>query len=833
MKKNRSNIVLIVALASLFPLFLISEPDGDVDQNLNKLRSEKIESIYNDVRTNVLSSQELFTDQITTKLKEMGPYSASRVKELNDFLVDSLKGFVGSMGVIERTANANYYLFLEENDMQSDDPRDISPDERLLFHGVHSITSLAILHARSLILAITSKNDQAGIGERVAQALKESDVQAKKDYEEQLAANEKEFNRSRWQAVKDFGSDFVSEFSNEFNKEVKKEVLKQVEGAAEQLLGKVGAGVIDLLKPLTGGGLAQLNQLPEKLNNQGLAQLESDNTDRALELLKSSIRVLNPSLPPVSPVFVHEKTSLGKEEMSFLNNRLPKVQKALSNEFGIDQPLKISWCFGGGGVRAMFATHAMLASAAKHKILDASIYMAGLSGSTWMIAPWCYLYLKGYLSKNLEISFQQVLKSLEISLNDDSMFIEIPKVSFYGPPLLSVDDYARFSSDIAMRFGFNQPITVVDVFGAFIGGFALQKAGKKRLDVTWSSICKEAQYGITPWPLCSSTFELNQSSLSKSPKARKYEWFEMSPSQAGSPLVGYVPVQYVGSKFQGGKLVTSSICPEYSMAFFLGMYGSAFAALSPNVLIEKKLKEVEFTVQGVSITIPVDKWVKAIMDEAFGKDAGSFRHEKVHAQFSNYSQGLQSSVLQNESTLGMFDAGGDFNFPLPLLFDRPDRTPDIVFIVDSNNQDAKDLKVATSYFKLKGIDVVPDMSKVTADELLASAMTVFNDPRDAKKYNKKASTIIYFPTRDIDTSMSSPFFTMNFKYNPEQIAKLTGNVSLAFESQVPEIKNIFKLVAEQKYGVSLEKPDKKIRLIKKVVFDGDSAPKKRKTSFSK
>lgn len=823
----------MVALALIFPVFLNAELDGEVDQNSNKLRSEKIKTIYSEVRAHALRSESEFSGQIKAKLNDMGSYSADRAHEFNQFLVGSLKGFIGSMGAIEREANSDYYLFLEKNDMQSDDPRDISPDERHLFHGVHSITQLAILNARSLILGLTSKNMKAQIGQQVAHVLKESEAQASKDYENQLIENEKEFNRSWWQSVRQSGSDLVLEFSNEFNKQIKKEVEKQAGEAVSQLVGSIGMGIADAIKPLVGEGLVQLNKLPSKLNKEGLADLEIDNTDLALELLKASIRFLNPSIKPTDQVVVQSKTRLEKQELSFLRNRLPRIQKALKKEFGIDFPLKVSWCFSGGGVRALFVTQAMLAKAAEHKFLDASIYMAGLSGSTWMIAPWSYLYLKGYLSKNLETSLNQVLKSLELSLGDSSKFVAVPKASFYGPPLLSLDLSSSFSSDLTMRFGFNQPITVVDVFGALIGDFALKQAGKKRLNVTWSSICKEAQYGIAPWPLCASAFELKQDNRSRGKQSTQYEWFEMSPSQAGSPLVGYIPVQYLGSKFKDGKLIPSLICPEYSMAFFLGMYGSAFAALSANVIIEKKIKEVEFAIQGVTIKIPVDKWVKDIIDKSFGKDTGSFRHEKVHAQFSNYSQGLNTSVLRDVSTIGMFDAGGDFNFPLPLLFDRSDRIQDVIFLVDSNSPKMNDLKRATNYFKTKGIEEFPDISKFTQKELLGSAMIVFNDPRDEKNYNKEMSTILYFPTIDIDTSMNSPYFTMNFKYTPEQIKSLGDNVSSAFESQVPEIKNILKLVAQKKYAKVDENIKKPGVLIKKVVLKVKEEPKNIKLIASK
>ena len=53
----------------------------------------------------------------------------------------------------------------------------------------------------------------------------------------------------------------------------------------------------------------------------------------------------------------------------------------------------------------------------------------------------------------------------------------------------------------------NQTITIVDIYGALIGNFALKQAGAKRLNMTWSSVCQEAKRGLIPWPLCSSVFD--------------------------------------------------------------------------------------------------------------------------------------------------------------------------------------------------------------------------------------------------------------------------------------------------------------------------------------
>ena len=112
---------------------------------------------------------------------------------------------------------------------------------------------------------------------------------------------------------------------------------------------------------------------------------------------------------------------------------------------------------------------------------------------------------------------------------------------------------------------------------------------------------------------------LDDTKFSKQEVGAEYEWFESGPFEAGSKVLGYVPVQYFGSIFNHGDIVSELVCPEYPLSFYLGVYGSAFS-LSINDLIEKGLKNPSIDVLGQSVQIPVAEWVKQMIQENTEKD---------------------------------------------------------------------------------------------------------------------------------------------------------------------------------------------------------------------
>ncbi|MBI2353348.1 hypothetical protein HYV11_03865 [Candidatus Dependentiae bacterium] len=593
-----------------------------------------------------------------------------------------------------------------------------------------------------------------------------------------------------------------------------------------------------------------LGSLKKDLNESASSLLGAniESFENSLDLMGASSAALKKLIKLKSPisklqknkrVTVKQEVDLSVAEKNFIKNRLKYVTEALQDHFEIDQPLRLAFSCSGGGNRALIGSLGLFIAAARHKFLDASMYVTGLSGSTWLIAPWSYMYYQGLVSDDLEVSLEQVKEMLK-SVLDYSCPISVG--SACPPNIPSYNIQMALANNLAMRFAYNQQITLVDFYGGFVGNFALKRVGDDRLDVTWSSIAKLAEKGVLPLPLCSSVFDIGEKSVIKSGHRSEYEWFETGPFEAGSPVLGFIPVWALGSTFYKGKM--SEQAPEYPLSFYLGLYGSAFA-ISINDMINKGLPSPSYKIAGINVKLPIDTWIRLIIDQA-NKDIRAKRPELIHAQFPNFSMGLPSSALRYKKTFGQFDGGIYFNIPLPLLFDRP-REVDVVIMYDSNPADIACLIDSARYFKRKNI-AMPDTQYlprpinnrnsnykkevVNKEALLSQAMTVFNDPR-SMDYDSALPTLIYFPTPKTDISKAPyridlsrypgvtmpidistlPYATTNFRYTRSNIENLVQTMQAIFESKVDEMKDILKLVAQKKY--QKPKDSKKLKKTKK------------------
>ncbi len=536
--------------------------------------------------------------------------------------------------------------------------------------------------------------------------------------------------------------------------------------------------------------------------------------------LKQAIKKQFPVPEAQKEIDVRVRTGkeLCAQEKLYLERRAPKVAEVLRKDFGITEPLRIGFACSGGGIRATIGTVGFCTAAARHKFLDASLYLTGLSGSTWAIAPWSYMFLNGLLSSNIEQSFQEFRETLEHALNypcDAEEFACLPDA-------LAPDVQMSFSENMAKHFAYDQKITVVDLYGAFAANCVLKKVGSQRLNVTWSSMAKKMEMADLPLLLCSSAIDIAESPTHAAGCHADYAWFESGPFEAGSTSLGFIPIWALGSTFANGKIIAHA--PEYEMSEYLGMYGSAFHLVVTDI-VDHGFKRPKFNVQGNEITLPVDTFMSKIINQA-NEHIHAKEGYKIHAEFANYSKGLPTSALKDLDQFSMFDAGNHFHVPLPLLFDRPERGIDVAIVYDSHPGCPSSLIEASRYFKKSGI-AMPDIeqaliafgSKAPEQQagLLSKPMTVFNDPR-TKLYDPKLPTLIYFPTPNTDISLppcnidlstcpdvttpidntKRPYFVANFKYEPADVRNLSATMEAVFESQVDEMKKILKLVSQMK-----------------------------------
>lgn len=533
---------------------------------------------------------------------------------------------------------------------------------------------------------------------------------------------------------------------------------------------------------------------------ESLPYLLTKNTEKTEELKKEiQLKYPVPLWQKELQVQVDQGAALGMQEQRFLQNRMLYVQKVLQQEFGIKKPLRLAFCCSGGGNRAMIGSLGLFTAAARYNFLQAAVYCVGLSGSTWLIAPWSYMYLKSLLSPSFETSLGE-FKSMLVDVLDYPC--QTLTKAMCTPPKLDTKMKQEFSENLSKRFGYNKVITAVDIYGALIGNFALQDVGPTRLDTVWSSITYKVQQGQIPLPLCAACLDAGE---------QRYEFFETSPFQAGSNVLGYIPMWSLGSQFDNGKMIEPAL--EYPLSFYLGLYGSAFSITMEDVI--KRIPVPTFKVFGQNIILPVNTWMRDIVDFT-NKSIREQRLYKAYAQFFNYSKGLQNSPLKEKDRISLFDAGIYINLPLPLLTERPERQVDLVIMYDSGSKSLNELHKLSRYFLRQGVKM-PDFSQVEQLEYVSKPMLVFNDPRK-DDYDKNMLTIVYFrtPNKDIskfpyniDTSKypdivqpidnsKIPYITPNFKYSKAEINNLAQTMEAIFESQVSEIKKIMKLVAQKR-----------------------------------
>lgn len=775
--------------------------------SFEKLQEQKVSDLFDYVNTQLIDIEDKLVQSISHEIEGLSTYTKQAGMNFAKYLDDTMTGFRSQLKILQTHAVADYYNFLKQNEADFTYSSHLSPSERAFIQGVETILQEALVRTESLILDLTSQQKNNQLSLDISQGFYDSAVQAQRIYEQQKLANEKGFNASWWSGLKNEAKGLLSEFSTQFEAAVKEEVAKQTQAVIAdiggEIVSQVGKKAADIVSTRISPAVGKkLDELGQELKTKGLSFLLTDNSDTSVLLLRKAIRQMNPVKAPAEPVVVKESSGLCLQEQEFLKNRLPMIQKVLSTSFGISAPVRIAFCCSGGGNRAMVVTQAAFEIAARHNILQASLYCAGLSGSTWTIAPWSYLYLKGIITnKNYEQSLIALRSNFVSTLSDPTMIDPTGK-GLFCPPMLGSDVKAIFSNQILERYAYNQHFSVVDLWGSLIANYALKLASTKRLQVTWSEIYEQAQKGIIPLPLCSAAFDARASKTDdlvlKETVGSLYDWFEMSPFESGSTVLGYIPTQYLGSEFKDGKLVPELVRPEYPMSFYLGLYGAAFS-LTINDAIEKALPMPTIDVFGHDVKIPVGDWIKKALDENSKDNARTHRSGHIHAQFPNFSVGCQNSLLKNQDILGMFDGGIAFNLPFPLLVERAGRDIDVIIAIDSNPADVNSLKDADAYFKRKNISM-PIMGKYSKSDLLSRDMTVFNDPRDKSTYNVKQPTILYFPTH-VDVSLP-PFVTSNFKYSSADIEKLSTVVTDSIEGQLINIKAVLTKIADLRYDTS-------------------------------
>lgn len=435
-----------------------------------------------------------------------------------------------------------------------------------------------------------------------------------------------------------------------------------------------------------------------------------------------------------------EQDALGEQEKIFLNQRQRNTKEGLQKFLGIDIPAdkqpRVAMCFSGGGFRAMILTLGALIAAQDTGLLDCTTYMAGLSGSTWAMAPW--LATKQNLHRMRDTLHKKIHRGIR--------------------HLTRHKDRKQVLKHLLTKAWYRQGVSAMDIYGPLLANTLLTDLGDKKLTAGISDTHDHIMQGRYPMPIYTSI------ASNKEP----YEWFEFTPFEVGSAAIGaYVPTWAYGRKFKHG--VSTNYAPEQSLGYCMGIFGSAFevdiedlARIGAHAIKEVK-DDLPAVTHGAIDTI-IDKLVNSPLDDV--RLAPSMLPCFVHQ--------VPDNPFADCKRLSLVDAGIDFNLPfVPLL--RAARNVDVIIVYDSSaGRVGEDLKLAAAYAQRKGIpfppvpdDVGEHLCSVLRDENNPACPVIIYMPR----IKNEGYSTTFDPTVCSENSYCGTF---NFTYSEANVKELSG-----------------------------------------------------------
>jgi len=480
---------------------------------------------------------------------------------------------------------------------------------------------------------------------------------------------------------------------------------------------------------------------------------------------------------------VRKGNTLSAGEQSYVAKRMPVIHRSIEKMIGEkvaqkDIP-KIGIIASGGGYRAMIGTLGFLLGADDIGLLESLLYVVGLSGSTWCLSTW--------LSSGLSIqSFAiQLMENLD----------EVKNITNISSPKLMADA-------LLVKYAYNQPLTLVDIYGALLANSLLRNYKDKRHQVYMSDQINIIQNGQFPMPI--------YTAVSADKGQKQYKWYEFSPYEVGASWLltsydgAYIPTWSFGRRFKNG--LSQDFAPPQSLAFLQGVFGSAFA-----FTFNKAYEEIAGSLQTRTGKILMNNLIKI---------AG--KRMITNAQVNNFTYAMPESVKKELKELRMADAGMAFNLPYPPLSgERSARSMDILIFLDisAGVDGAPELRGVEKYarthkLKFPVIDYT-DISK--------KAISIFKDDKDPE-----VPIVIYMPrirdqvlwekehnnpavakyeqqieTFDPERCSAEGFCgTTNFAYTIKQVQKLSYQMAFNMVTSKDMIIDAITFKISQKAGIA-------------------------------
>jgi cytosolic phospholipase A2 len=426
--------------------------------------------------------------------------------------------------------------------------------------------------------------------------------------------------------------------------------------------------------------------------------------------------------------------ALNIDEIKYLELRKPVIKAALEKFTGLslkdNETVRIALVGSGGGYRAMVCTLGSIIGASDIGLLDAVTYFSALSGSTWMLAPWTIMGIT-------PAEFREQL---------------IPRISSNLFPQWTQFNIAKIAEQALKKFVFNEPITLIDLYGALLAQKLLATETTNPYAITLSAQTSRVATGNWVYPIYTAVVT----------KSTPYQWVEFTPYEIGSDyLGGYVPAWAFGRKFKQG--ITTNFSPPQSLGFYMGIWGSAFSA---------NFKEIyQHTLDSIS--------PKQLRDALkYGTEELNIGGMRLWpAKVFNYTQGIPGLPRNQEETLTLIDAGLSCNLPaVPVL--KKERAVDVLIFLDASQfiNGAPELKCVESYARANNIK----FPVIDYTNMGTKPISIFRNEQDPSVpvviYMPRVKNNGYSQTFDPSENIAKNGYarTDNFVYTAEQVRELSG-----------------------------------------------------------
>ena len=398
-----------------------------------------------------------------------------------------------------------------------------------------------------------------------------------------------------------------------------------------------------------------------------------------------------------STAFVESNTGKSLGKSSFLQKRLPVIKAALETKFNrtIDENKipTIAFAFSGGGYRAMLYTTAILYRAQKAGLLDVVKEISALSGSTWAVAPWISTGMtleefKPYIQECATKPFTHVTHAEKVLIADA----------------------------IAVKKTYNQPRTLVDLYGDLLGNRLLAALGDARHITYLSDQSEKINNGAYPYPIYAAIDGREEI-------VDNQTWYAFTPDTIGNDNY-QIPSWGHGRKYKNG--ISTNNAPEKSLAYNMGTWGSAFAASIEEIYQELSHESTQQEHPGHH---------KKII-EVLGAAIKGKRLLPFYADVPNYMYKMDATTtdkkILKEKHMEFVDGGLLRNVPVD-----PVIKADIIIIVDiSAGEIGGELKKVINYAQKNKLPF-PAIDLTDIDK---RTMSIFKD-----EDNKNTPTVIYMP----------------------------------------------------------------------------------------